>query len=368
MKIIINAFQYAPYITGTDRMASNFLKEIQKLDQQNKYFIVCSSEDYIPRIVTASNFKLLRPPRFTRIRFVNKVLNKLWRTVMPFRLLPLRADTYFSFHNMRLPRFRVAKRMIASNLDLIPLQIEEYKNIEPALIKEIRHVAKSADAFMSISNFSKNELCSLLDVEPSKVRVIHLAADPSFSTIKEDAMFAATLPQNFFFTIGGSEPRKNVKTIVNAYGLLPEEIQAQYQLLIVGGSWHGISLETLKQKDTIKTLGYVSEAQLASLYRRASAFIFASKYEGFGFTILEAMASDTPVITTDSSSLKEVAGNAALFFNSDNAVELKEQMLKLTSDESRRADLKNAGRVQAEKFSWEKSAKELHELLVSSVG
>lgn len=360
MRIIINAYQYSPSITGTDRMAYNFLRELQKIDTTNDYYIVCSSEQYIQSIITAGNFKILQPKHFSKHPFARRVVNKIWREGLERRLLPIKADVYFSFHNMRLPRIRVARRMIASNLDLIPLVLDDYKTLSPGQIDEIKKVAENADAFMSISDFSKQELHELLDVDQSKIEVIPLAADGSLSAQSKPSV---AVPRTFIFTIGGSEPRKNVMTVAKAFAKLPEETQKKYPLLIVGGAWHGRPLEKLRLSPHIKLIGYADDATLAYLYQHATAFIFASIYEGFGFTILEAMSQGAPVISTLNTSLKEVAGNATLAFDSDSVDGLRQNIETVIHDKKVRTQMINNGYKQSQKFSWEDSARKLHTLL-----
>lgn len=366
MKIIINAYQYSPAITGTDRMASNFLRELQKLDTTNTYYIVCSAEQYIQPIITAPNFVILQPKHFLPGHFARRVVNKLWRTLLPWYLSRFKADVYFSFHNMRLPHRRVAARMIASNLDLIPLKFDEYKNLSPRQVEEFKHTARAADAFMSISEYSKQELCATLTVDPQKVHVIHLAADPLFDGTSRPASF--DLPPSFIFTIGGSEPRKNVDTIAKAYAQLPLALQKSYPLLIVGGSWHGRPLDPLRLSPHIQTLGYVSDTDLASLYAHATAFVFASQYEGFGFTLLEAMAYGTPVLSATGSSLDEVAGAATLSFEPNDADSLATFLQDVLTKPAVRKKLQVASHKRAQVFSWAKSAKQLHALLTDMVG
>ncbi|HTE57632.1 MAG TPA: glycosyltransferase family 1 protein [Verrucomicrobiae bacterium] len=366
MKIIINAYQYSPSITGTDRMASNFLRELQKIDTTNTYYIVCSSEQYIQPIITASNFTVLQPKHFLPGSFTKRVVNKLWRTLLPWYLSRFKADVYFSFHNMRLPHRRVATQMIASNLDLIPLKFDEYKNLSPGQVEEIKQTAQTADAFMSISEYSKQELCSTLAVDPKKVHVIHLAADPLFDGKPHPASF--DLPPSFIFTIGGSEPRKNVDTIAKAFAQLPPALQKSYPLLIVGGSWHDRPLDPLRLSPHIQTLGYVSDTDLASLYAHTTAFIFASQYEGFGFTLLEAMAYGAPVLSATGSSLDEVAGTATLSFEPNDADSLATFLQDVLTKPAIRKNLQAASRKQAQEFSWAKSAKQLHSLLTGMIG
>jgi glycosyltransferase involved in cell wall biosynthesis len=363
MKIIINAYQYSPNVTGTDRMAYNFLRELQKLDHTNTYYIVCSSEQYIQPVLTNPNFKALEPRHFLPTSFARRVVNKLWRISLPWYLPRFKADVYLSFANMRLPHRRVAKRMIASNLDLIPLKLDEYKTLSPGQLREIERTAASADAFMSISAYSKQELCDTLGVDPQKIQVIHLAADPLFDGSAPAS--ALELPPTFIFTMGGSEPRKNVTAVAQVFARLPKDLQKTYPLLIAGGSWHGRPLDALELTPHIKTLGYVSDADLAYLYAHATAFVFASSYEGFGFTILEAMAYGTPTLSATGSSLDEVAGQATLRFEPNDIATLERQLRTVLTKPDVRKKLQVAGKKRSQEFSWSKSAHQLHALLTN---
>jgi glycosyltransferase involved in cell wall biosynthesis len=367
-KIILDAYQYAPAITGTDRMAFNFLIELQKIDSNNHYFVICSSETYIRSAISASNFVVIRPPSFLGIRFVERVINKLFRELIEYYLRTLKADIYYSFHNMRLPRTRVARRMIASNLDLIPLVLDEYKTLDRLTAggqrKEFERVARIADAFMSISNFSKSELVNTLQVSSDKITVIPLAPDPHFLTTIRTSQFSVDLPKQFIMTIGGNEPRKNVGIVVQAFTQLPSQLQAQFPLLIVGRAWHGLPLKDLEKNTNIITLGYVDDSNLALMYQRTAAFIFASKYEGFGFTILEAMACGAPVLSATGSSLDEVMGSAAVPFEATKSEELAHKLEEILLHPSKRKTLVKSGFAHVKNFSWKISAKRLHDLLL----
>lgn len=367
-KIIIDAFQHSSSVTGTDRMSYNFLKELQKLDTTNMYYVLCSRRPYVRSAVTAPNFKVIKPSFLSALPFLGRYFNYVWRRLSKIWLISKRADVYYSFHNMQLPGRRLAKRMIASNLDLIPILLDEYKNLGRIDFEEqmagYQRVVGMADAFVSISNYSKRELCETLGADASKVTVIHLAADPTFLNRGETGRAPNGITKKYIFTIGGSEPRKNVQTIVAAYNKLATTIQNEYQLVIAGGQWHHKLLKELRLNDNIITLGYVSDSDLPLLYSGSSCFVFASTYEGFGFAILEAMACGTPVINATGSSLDEVAGSATLTFKPDNAKQLSNHMEELLGNKNLKKKLISAGYEQNKKFSWKSSTAKLHALLI----
>jgi glycosyltransferase involved in cell wall biosynthesis len=367
MKIIIDAYQYAPAITGTDRMAYSFLTELQKLDKENLYYILCSREQYTRCAIINRNFKVIKPPIFVSTPLIGRYVAYIWRRLNKIFLMSLKADTYYTFHNMTLPGRKIAKRMIASNLDLIPIILEEYESIGRASTAQVKdeytRVVDLADQLISISEYSKQELSKTLNVPKSKIEVIHLAADVSMSQ-QNRKVLGKEYPQRYFFTLGGSEPRKNVQTVIDAYSLLPDTIQNEYKLLIAGGDWHGRKLNGIDGKNVIR-LGYVEDSVLPQLYANAVAFIFASKYEGFGFTILEAMACGAPVVSARGSSLDEVAGKATLTFDPTQPKQLRDQMVKLLSDPMLSKVLVKKGFEQNKKFSWYKAGRKLHAVLTS---
>jgi glycosyltransferase involved in cell wall biosynthesis len=368
-KIIIDAYQDSNFITGTDRMAYNFLRGLQKIDKVNRYYVICSTRDYIPAAITNKNFKVIKPPRISFSANLEKISSRVWRQFIIHFLTVLQCDVFYSFRNMFLPRFRVAKKMIASNLDLIPIVLSEYKDIGRLNSEQLRKrwlkVATCADAFMSISQYSKHELCQVLHVQPEKVTVIYLAVDPLFGSNSNKVMPVHNRYKNFLLTIGGSEPRKNASLVVKAFALLPEELQKKHPLLIIGGEWQGRSLEHLQQNQYIHTLGFVSDEALAVLYKQAIVFIFASKYEGFGFTVLEAMASKVPVLSANSSSLQEIVRDNAIMFDPNDSAELASKIANLLTDQEFRNEAIKKGQEIVRNFSWENSSTQLYELLTN---
>jgi glycosyltransferase involved in cell wall biosynthesis len=347
-------------------MAHNFLVELQKIDNANKYTIICSNESYNRSAISAKNFSVIAPLRMPGSKLVQRIYNKIWRSLLPLRLRLLNADCYFSFHNMTLPPISVAKRMVVFNLDLIPIVLSGYESIhhksKTELVEEYKQVAKRADHVISISEFSKKELCQELGVEEERVSVVHLAVSPDF--VKDLTLSNKTLePKRYLLTIGGTEPRKNVDNVVHAFSQLSKQLQERFPLVVIGGEWHGIKLDSFKAHPNVVCLGYVKEQDLPGLYKNAKAFIFASEYEGFGFTILEAMATGTPVISATGSSLDEVAGNATLTFDPKNSQELSQRINQVLVDSELELRLIASGKEQNERFSWEKSAKKLYEII-----
>ena len=180
----------------------------------------------------------------------------------------------------------------------------------------VRH----ADCIIAISDYGKKELVHYFDADPDKIVVTHLAAKDIFrpGSIDESYRYLKNIgfQANLSLSVGSFEPRKNIGTLVRAYMNLPENVKNQYSLVIAGGKgWLNSDIDLLIESQTstrIRRIGYVDEQDLAALYSAASVFVYPSYYEGFGLPILEAMSCGTPVITSNTSSMPEISGDAAL--------------------------------------------------------
>ena len=222
-----------------------------------------------------------------------------------------------------------------------------------------------ADCIIAISNSGKKDLVKYLDADPDKVVVTHLAAKDIFSPRGVDERTRALekygIPGDFIFTVGSFEPRKNIGTLVRAYMNLPEKVKGRYSLVIAGGKgWMNNDIEALiKSQDTarIRRIGYVDEKDLPALYSAAAVVVYPSYYEGFGLPILEAMSCGAPVITSNTSSMPEIGGGAALYFDPADVRQLSALLLELSENENLRTELSRKGIKRAGEFSWEKTAR-----------
>ena len=224
----------------------------------------------------------------------------------------------------------------------------------------IRH----ADLIMTISGFTARELRDKFGVPDSKLRVTLLAADdlsaPESANRPGDIQHSAALAElgidgPFFLTVGAHDGRKNLATLYHAMETL---VSAGCVVPLVQC---GPGLSRSKQKSAppwLKTAGYVSDSELAVLYRRAIALVFPSRYEGFGLPIAEAMMAGGCVICANSSSLPEVAGDAALLFEWNDVYGLAKQMRRLLEEPDLRRELAERGRRQAATFTWRRNAEE----------
>ena len=218
--------------------------------------------------------------------------------------------------------------------------------------RRLRNLAK-ADKVITISEFTASEAMQLLDLPASKLEAIHLGND--FADVRQDWMKdRGELPEEpFFLFVGSLEPGKNLQLLRQAYENSRTELPA---LAIAGARWAGVPGEG-KPPENWHYLGHVSDAELAWLYRHATALVFPTKYEGFGFPLLEAMGLGCPTVASKVASLPEIGGDATLW--TDPNPEAYRQILEDLSKDSRlRTSTSMAGLKQAMRFSWKQCAEQ----------
>ena len=222
------------------------------------------------------------------------------------------------------------------------------------------------DAIITDSRQSQNDICRYLGVERDKVVVIPCAAGQDFFP-HDNAKVRQVLKQYgitapYILYVGSIETRKNLPRLLEAYARL-RKWSTSWQLVIAGASKWGAgsvyeAVERLQLTACVYFTGFVDEAELPALYTGADLFVFPSLYEGFGLPVLEAMACGTPVITSNRSSLPEVAGDAAVLVDPFEVEELTYALRSVLSDPELAQELRVQGMEQAARFSWQQTARE----------
>ncbi|MBN2588132.1 MAG: glycosyltransferase family 4 protein [Candidatus Fermentibacteraceae bacterium] len=227
-----------------------------------------------------------------------------------------------------------------------------------------------ARRIIAISRFTAGELVRLFPRAAAKVSVVHAAAPPGYSEVTDPEILDRVrtrygLPRRFMLFLGTMEPRKNLSRLLSAFAGVSGGIP--HSLVIAGGSgwknrWFLDSLRDSGIGDRVKLTGFVEARDVPVIMSMADAFIYTSLYEGFGLPILEAMACGTPVITSNVSSMPEVAGDAALLVDPLSVEDIAEGIRRMATDESMRAELKEKGLRRNREFSWENAARQTLEV------
>lgn len=235
-----------------------------------------------------------------------------------------------------------------------------------------RRRAREASRVIAVSHFTALEIQDLYGIAPDKISVIHHGISQDFFPDLDKAKFSKLTQKYglsegpYILFVGGADPRKNHRTLFKAYAH-HSNLHRTFNLIAVGSlESRGESLlktiDSLKLKGKAFSLESVSIEELRLLYSFAEVLVYPSRYEGFGFPVLEAMACGTPVITGKSTSLPEVAGEAAILVDTEDESVLSESILHVLENPSLRETLKKRGLMQSEGFTWKKTAQKTLEV------
>jgi glycosyltransferase involved in cell wall biosynthesis len=298
---------------------------------------------------------------------------KMWtQFALPFSLLldSKKPDVFFSPSHYA-PRFSLVPTAI-SIMDLSYIHFPQLftKHDLYQLVNWTKYSAKQAKRIFTISNFSRDDIIKTYKKRSSDVITTYLGIKET-EDLKHKAENMDELEKKFkiakpyILFVGTIQPRKNIAKLIEAFAKLKTE---NLELIIVGKKgwlWEEIlaAPEKFKVADRVKFLDFVGNEDLPVLYKNAQCFVLPSLYEGFGLPVLEAMQFGCPVVTSNVSSLPEVGGEAAIYFDPESIDDMAEKIDKVVADEKLRAEMTEMGYNQVKKFSWEKTARETLKVL-----
>lgn len=235
--------------------------------------------------------------------------------------------------------------------------------------------ATSATRVATVSEFSKQELITHYAVPENKIDVVYNGINSFFKPLddltKKQTREKFSKGKNYFVNVGSLHPRKNIPNLIKAFALFKQQAESDMKLVLAGPGFWGLSdiqsaLHESGIKDDVIFTGRLSNADLSLVLGSAMALTFVPYYEGFGIPLIEAMEAEIPIITSNVSSLPEVAGNSALLVNPFEINDIKNAMLKIHNNSAIRSELVQKGRLQKLNFSWDKSAHLLWESILKS--
>ena len=345
--------------TGIGRYTYEIAKRIQKDSSfKSRFFYGYYSQTLIKSSQPTST-KTLK-----KIIDKSRILKAIARRVIRLysRFYHPKCDIYWQPNFIPLPSIK-AKKVVTTVHDFSFILHRDYHPKERIEHFE-NHFFQSinlSDLIITGSNYSKKEILDRLDFKEHQVKVIYHGLNHNLFRCYEDIKLDFDLPKKFILSVGSIEPRKNLLGLLKAYNLLDDKTKDEYKLVLVGfKGWQNRELmqEIEKNKTHIDYLGFISDEELAKVYNLATCFIFPSFYEGFGLPILEAMACATPVISSNTTSMPEVGGDAVLYCDPNNLEDIKENLHTLLHDEVLQKDMIEKGLKRVQNFTWENSAKE----------
>ncbi|MBK9330108.1 MAG: glycosyltransferase family 4 protein [Sphingobacteriales bacterium] len=267
---------------------------------------------------------------------------------------------------------------VAQIVTIHDLGFEHYPHHTPFLVRNYyRHYTprfcRKAEKIVAVSAFTKNDIIRNYSIDNDKIEVVYNGVESFQASGSHQEMKSLMNQFNikdtpYFIFIGAIHPRKNVLQLLKAFELFKSEFQSDHQLVIVGrNAWMNLEVENyfqqMESKQDVIRIESIERSQLMSLLGNAFALIYPSLFEGFGIPIAEAMAAGIPVITSTTSSMPEVAGDAAVLVNPNSTEEIAAAMQLLITDPARRNELIEKGKERAKTFNWDISAKKVVEII-----
>jgi glycosyltransferase involved in cell wall biosynthesis len=356
MRVAIDARKLHDFGIGT--YIRNLLKQLARLDANTEYVLLTREEDLPVAAQLGPNFRsVLEPSPNYSIREQFHV---------PWVLMRERPDVFHAPHYV-LPT-GVRAHSVVTIHDCIHLMFPQYLPNRVAYTyarMAMWSAARRSDCILTVSQASKRDILHFFSVPPEKIEVIYNAIDERFWVEpNEDAVARVReryqLNQRFVLYVGNIKPHKNLVRLIEAFAALRHGEFDDLKLLIIGDEISKLpalrrAVHSLKLHKHVRFLGYQPDDTLAILYRLASLFVFPSLYEGFGLPPLEAMASGTPVVTSNVSSLPEVTGDAAVLVDPHDVGAIEYGMRRVLTDPVLAAEMRRLGLIRAREFSWERS-------------
>ncbi len=353
---------------GIGRYVRELVRALAAQDERTPYrlFVAGASRRQLPR-VPGPNFTW-HPTRITPRWFA-----RIW-----YRLqLPLPVETFVGrvplFHatDFTLPPTLPGTRTLLTVHDLSFVRAPETTTpvLKAYLDVVVPRSVSRATHVLADSQATKDDLIALYGTPPEKITVLLGGVNPEFAPVTDRAFRQSVrrrynLPDNpYIFSVGTVQPRKNYARLIEALAALGPEFENVHLVIAGGRGWLDApiyqAVEAYGLGKRVHFTGFVQDGDLPALYTEAVCLAYPSLYEGIGLPVLEAMACGIPVVTSNVSSMPEIAGDAALLVDPYNADELAVALRRLLSDASLRADLVARGRTQAAYFTWDRAAQQL---------
>lgn len=355
---------------GAGRYIINLVKNLLTIDKKNSYVLT-------GRYGTSENLHIFNKLRsgFAKNRIELKFFKtgsrslKLWDRLRfpPLEIIGLKVDM------LHCPDFMVPptlnKNIILTIHDLGFIRYPEF-NFDwfiKKYTKEVKRNTTISKRIIADSVSTRDDIIKFFKTDPDKVEVVYLAADSIFRKLDKKKIVPGiikkfNIDKKYLFSVGTIEPRKDFPTLIRAFNQLRKKEEDFDLKLIIAGRTGWKSETTFQEReaspyrDDILFIGKVSDTELLQLYNQAELFIYPSLFEGFGLPPLEAMSCGLPVILSETSSLTEIAGDAAVLVKPQDTAGIKKAVLKIISDPALREELSRNSIAHAARFNWQKTA------------
>lgn len=357
-----------PYGTGVSNYTLNLVKNLIKIDKKNTYKLFFSSLR-LPFPKELEIYKSYKNVTIYHLKYPPTLLNFLWNKlhIIPIEFFIGKCDIFHTSDWTQPPT--ISAKTITTVHDLVPFLFPQWSNkkIITTHRLKMKRAIKKCHKIICVSQNTKNDLIKLFPkVNFQKIEVIYEAAEDKYGQFQKldkktqqqklDIIKKQYGLNHFLLCQGTREPRKNLKRVIKAFLMFKKKYPTSCYELAIGGKY-GWG-EDIKKYQTgyIKLLGYIPEQHMVPLHACALALIYPSLYEGFGLPLVKSMKVGTPVITSNTSSMKEIAGNSALFVNPKSTKSIFKAIEKICKSSSTRNNLAKRAILLSQNFSWTQTA------------
>jgi glycosyltransferase involved in cell wall biosynthesis len=360
VRVAIDARKFHDFGIGT--YIRNLVRHLARMDRDTDYVLLCQERDRQVAPSLGANFRSVvdnSPPYSFREQ-----------VSLPLALSREHVDVFHAPHYVLPPLARC--RSVVTIHDCIHLRFPQYLPHRLAFQYargSIWLATRVASRILTVSEASKRDILQFFDVPADKVSVIYNGIDDRFWTEpSEDEVVRVRerfqLENDFVLYAGNVKPHKNLERLIDAFHLVRQEGLDHLKLVITGDEISKYAelrraVHRYNLHKYVRFLGYMPDETLAVLYRLAGVFVFPSLYEGFGLPPLEAMASGTPVVTSNVSSLPEVVGDAAVLVDPYDPRSIADGIGRVFTEPGLRVQLRDAGFARAAEFSWDRSVRQI---------
>jgi glycosyltransferase involved in cell wall biosynthesis len=362
LHIGINLLPLIPESGGVETYVRSFVEGV-KTSSVDPEFTAFINKESRRAFDFPDQFQVVETPVPASIR----PLRYFWeQAILPYQIKKNNVDVLFS-PGVMTPIFASVPSAITihdANFAQVP---ETFSRFKRAVISRAYPLsAKNASKIITVSNFSKKDILEYIDIPANKIETVYNPLPPDLPTPEANA--GSKFESDYLLTVGKDYSHKNLETAIQALSELPEKIHHVFVGFEAQPDHHlRLEAKSLGVDERVHFAGYVSKERLATLYSEAEIYVHPSRYEGFGFPLIEAMYYDTPVISSDVASLPEVGGDAAVYFDPNSPTELSRQIRKVYQSEQRRQEMIRKGKENINRFSCDTFVEKITDVCVSVV-
>jgi len=361
MRIAIDCRSVFPGMGGIGRYAQGLVRALAELDDRNAYLLLFTTKK--------RDGKLVDKPNFREFYFEAAMIDERWEQLhLPTILADNEVDLYHATC-FALPVVKTVKHQVTTVHDVVFRTHPELvaPRLRDYLHRWTEHSLEMADAVMTVSEFSRDEIAAAYGTPKERVHVTYNGIDRRFREgpargVVRRMRARLDLDDGFVLYAGSLESKKNIDRLLEAFSLLVADGRAGKRQLVLAGGRGGMAydVEAAVRRsglaDRVVIAGYVTDEEVLGLMHAADLFVYPSLYEGFGLPPLEAMACGTPTVVSNASCLPEVVGSGALLAPAKDAAGLADAMAKALHDKGIRKSLSQCGRKRAALYTWKRAA------------